>query len=119
MPIDHCSFEAIELLADTEARWDLLRRIRASPASDAVRDPARDPALTRAIVVPAIDLYIINVSLLMLDDKTEVEYLNSLPTSFVLPDEAVDRLRGAARRIVESSPEFQRLVSDTGARPAP
>ena len=115
VPIDHFSFEAIELLQDTEARWALLRRIRESPAFDA----ARDPALAKAISTPPIDIYTIDVSFPALADKAEVEYLNSLPTSFVLPAEAVDRLRSAARTNVESSPEFKRLVRDAGARPAP
>jgi NTE family protein len=39
-------------------------------------------------------------------DQTELEYLNQLPTTFVLPGEAVDRLRAAAGTIILSSPEF-------------
>ncbi len=115
VPIDHYSFEAIELLRDTEARWALMRRIRESPAFDA----SRDPALAKAISTPPIDLYAIDVSFPALADKAEAAYLNSLPTSFVLSAEAVDRLRAAARTIVESSAEFKRLVRDVGARPAP
>ena len=48
----------------------------------------------------------------------ESEYLNNLPTSFVLPDAAVDRLRAAAGKIILASPEFQRLLKDAGARVA-
>ena len=48
-------------------------------------------------------------------DKAEFEYLNGLPTSFVLPDEAVDRLRAAAGTIIMASPEFQRLLKEVGA----
>jgi hypothetical protein len=40
---------------------------------------------------------------------------NDLPTSFVLSGEAVDRLRAASGTIIEQSPEFQRLLRDTGA----
>jgi NTE family protein len=39
-----------------------------------------------------------------------------LPTSFVLPDEAVDRLRAAAAKIILESPDFQRMLKDAGAR---
>ena len=115
VPIDHFSFEAVELLRDTEARWALQRRIRESPAFDA----SRDPVLASAISAPAIDVYAIDVSFPALADKAEVAYLNSLPTSFALPAEAVDRLRMAARTIVESSPDFKRLVHDVVARPTP
>ena len=47
-----------------------------------------------------------------LKDKDEREYLSSLPTTFVLEAEQVDRLRAAARRLLHESPEFQRLVTD-------
>ena len=49
----------------------------------------------------------------------EFDYLNNLPTSFVLTDEAVDRLRAAAGKIILDSPEFQRLLKDTGATVSP
>ena len=46
----------------------------------------------------------------MLKDAQERDYLNQLPTSFVLPDEAVDRLRAAARAAIVESPEIQQLM---------
>ena len=51
-----------------------------------------------------------------LKDKAELDYLNRQPTTFVLPPEAVDRLRAAAGTIIMDSPEFQRLLKDVGAR---
>jgi NTE family protein len=54
-----------------------------------------------------------------LQDKTELAYLNQLPTSFVLPAEAVDRLRADAATIILSSPEFRRLLKDVGAEIVP
>ena len=56
------------------------------------------------------------MSFAALKDKAEFEYLNELPTSFVLPDEAVDRLRAAAATIIMASPEFQRLLKEVGAK---
>ena len=56
------------------------------------------------------------MSFAALKDKAEFEYLNDLPTSFVLPPEAVDRLRAAAKTIILSSPEFRRLLKDAGAK---
>ena len=49
-------------------------------------------------------------------DKAELDYLNQQPTSFVLPPEAVDRLRAAAGTIILDSPEFKRLLKDVGAK---
>jgi hypothetical protein len=50
----------------------------------------------------------------VLPDKAERDYLNTLPTSFVLDDGAVDRLRVAAKDAILASPEIKRLI-DNGA----
>ncbi|MBP6733910.1 MAG: patatin-like phospholipase family protein, partial [Chromatiaceae bacterium] len=111
-PIDAFSHEAIELLRDTAARWQTLRRIRNSPAYAA----NKDPAVAAALRVPPAEIYAIDVSFPRLKDKAELDYLNQQPTSFVLPAEAVDRLRAAAGTILMDSPDFQRLLKDVGAR---
>jgi len=112
VPIDRYSGEQVEELRDIEARWKMLRQVRDSIAFD--KD--KDPALTVIRNVPNAELYVINVSFAALKDEAERDYLNQLPTSFVLPDEAVDRLRGAAAKIILDSPDFQRLLKDVGAR---
>ena len=115
VPIDHYSYEAIELLKDTAARWQTMRRLRAAAAFAG----DKDPAVADALNVPDVDVYAINVSFPALTDKAELEYLNQLPTTFVLPGEAVDRLRAAAGTIILSSPEFNRLLKDVGATIVP
>lgn len=110
-PIDAFSFEATELLRDTAAHWEALRTIRNSPAFKAVKDPAVKAALR----VPEAEIYAIDVSFPRLKDKAERAYLNQQPTSFVLPPEAVDRLRAAAGEIMKASPELHRLLDDMGA----
>ncbi len=112
VPIDRYSFEAVELLKDIAARWQLMRRIRDSPAYDS----HKDAGLAEVRNAPDIQLYAIDVSFAQLKDKAELDYLNDLPTTFVLPDEAVDRLRAAAAKIVLEAPEFRRLLKDTGGR---
>ncbi len=49
-------------------------------------------------------------------DRAEFDYLNSQPATFVLPAEAVDGLRSAAGEIIAASPEFQRLLKDSGVK---
>jgi len=66
--------------------------------------------------VPNLEVYVVNVSFAEIKDATERAYLNEQPTSFVLPPEAVDRLRAAAKRIVLESPDFQRYLKDLGDR---
>ena len=74
------------------------------------------PGSGRGERVPNLEVYVINVSFAELKDAAERAYLNEQPTSFVLPPEAVDRLRAAAGRIVLESPDFQRYLKDLGDR---
>jgi NTE family protein len=111
-PIDAFSYESVELLKDTAALWQAMRRIRNS----APFATNTDPEVAAALRVPDAEIYAIDVSFPALKDKAELDYLNQQPTSFVLPAEAVDRLRAAAGTIIMASPEFQRLLKDVGAR---
>jgi len=110
VPIDHFSYESIELLKDMAARWQTMRRIRKSTAVTT----SKDPELAAALRAPDAEIYAIDVSFPALADKAEVDFLNRQPTSFVLPPEAVDRLRAAAGKILMASPDFQRLLKDAG-----
>ena len=112
MPIEHYSYDTVEQLKDTIARWQTMRRVRGSSAFDA----SKDPEAARLLKTPNIDLYAIDVSFAALKDEAERDYLNALPTSFVLPPEAVDRLRAAAATIIRDSPDFKQLLKDAGAR---
>jgi NTE family protein len=109
-PIDAYSYEATELLKDTAARWQTMRLIRNSTAMAS----NTDPAVTAALRVPDPEIYAIDVSFPALKDKAELAYLNRQPTTFVLSDEAVDRLRAAAGTIITDSPEFKRLLKEVG-----
>jgi NTE family protein len=111
-PIDAFSYETIELLRDTAARWQTLRMIRNSAAFAA----NTDPKVAAAVRVPAAEIYAIDVSFSALKDKAELAYLNQQPTTFVLSSEAVDRLRAAGGAIIMDSPEFKRLLKDLGAK---
>jgi NTE family protein len=110
-PIDAYSYEATELLKDTAARWQTMRLVRNSAAMKS----NTDPAVAAALRVPNPEIYAIDVSFPALKDKAELAFLNRQPTTFVLTDEAVDRLRAAAGTIIAESPEFKRLLKDVGA----
>jgi NTE family protein len=112
VPIDHYSYEAVELLKDIAARWDKDRKTRELAGCST----NKDSPVCAAIRVPQAEIYAIDVSFAALPDAKEREYLNQQPTSFVLTPEAVDRLRAAAGTIIMASPEFQRLLKDVGAR---
>jgi NTE family protein len=112
VPIDRYSYEAVELLKDMVARWQLARELRSSGAFA----NAGNSALARtAANVPNIDIFPIEISFEALHDADERAYLMNLTTSFALPPEAVDRLRAAAGQVVRESADFQALVRAMGA----
>jgi NTE family protein len=110
VPIDRYSYEAVELLKDISARWQTAHRTRELAGCSA----HKGSPVCAAIRVPEAEIYPIDVSFAALPDPKERDYLNQQPTSFVLPAEAVDRLRAAAGTIILASPEFQRLLKDAG-----
>jgi hypothetical protein len=55
---------------------------------------------------------VIQVQFDALKDEKERIYFKSLPTSFKLAPEQVDRLRDVAHRLLVNSEEFQRFLSD-------
>src|SRR5215472_7697934 len=112
VPIDRYSGEMVEQLKDIDARWRTLRQIRGSVAF--AKD--KDPAMTGIVNAPNADIYVVDVSFKALQDKSERDYLNQLPTSFVLPHEAVDRLRAAAGSLVLNSPDLQQALRNEGTR---
>jgi len=111
-PIDRYSYDTVETLKDIQARWAALREVR-----DAIKPyPALGEKLEAVMRAPDINIRVIEVSFGVLPDKAERDYLNTLPTSFVLPDEAVDRLRLAARNAILVSPEIKRLINNGALR---
>src|SRR5262249_1834023 len=83
VPIDRYSGEMVEQLKDIDARWSTLRQIRAAGALA----NSNDPLMKQIANAPNAEIYVIDVSFKALQDKSERDYLNQLPTSFALPNE--------------------------------
>ena len=107
VPIDHYSYEEVESLKDTQARWNSMRTLRDSKLFQS----NKNPELAKIVNTPHIELFTVNVAFDMLEDKAEYDYLNNLPTTFALPPEAVDRLRAAAKKILYNSPEVKKVMT--------
>ncbi len=114
-PIDQFSFESVELLRDIAARWQTMNKIRNSAAMAG----NKDPEIAKLVRAPTPEIYAIDVSFSALKNKDELAYLNQQPTTFVLPPEAVDRLRAAAGTLIVDSPDFQRVLKDLNAKIVP
>jgi NTE family protein len=111
-PIEHYSYDTVETLKDMQAVWEVLRVVRKAVGPVAEADPKLDFILR----APDVDIHVIDVSFAVLKDAVERDYLQSLPTSFVLPSDAVDRLRAAARTAILGAPVIQDLMKQDIAR---
>jgi NTE family protein len=112
VPIERYSYDTVETLKDMQAVWEALRAVR-----KAITPPAEsNPQLEFILRAPDINIHVIDVSFAALKDSAEREYLQRLPTSLVLPSEAVDRLRAAARTAILESPAIQELQRQDVAR---
>ena len=74
------------------------------------RSVVRDMARAMATPDHPVRSYFVEVSFDLIEDEAERNYFKQLPTSFVLSDEQVDRLRQAGRELLNGSPGFQALV---------
>ena len=105
LPIDHFSSDSVELLKDIAQRWASRRKLDIAEK--------RLEGMTKAqaeATVPAITFDAIDVSFDAIADPEERRYFMNLPTSFVLPDDAVDRLRAVGGRLLRESRSYQNLL---------
>jgi len=112
VPMSRYTAESIDLMKDLVYRWQTERELKILQARLAGESEAQADAL-----VPKIDVYGINIGFEQIADPMERNYFMSLPTSFVLKPEEVDRLRAIAARLLHQSEEYQRLLKALGAEP--
>ncbi|HSV59742.1 MAG TPA: hypothetical protein VLJ19_12660 [Variovorax sp.] len=105
VPIDHFSYESVELLKDIAQRWADKRRLAVAGRRLAGESRAQAEA-----AVPGLEFDAIDVSFDSIPDEKERRYFMNLLTSFVLPPEAVDRLRELGGRLLRESTIYQRLL---------
>ena len=110
VPLSRYSFETVALLKERLAFWEQQSfdvacgsKAKAAAAVSAGEEDCK-----------GIDFHFIEVSFSKHPDADESQYLKQLPTSFVLNDDAVDRLIAAGGDILRSNAEYQDLL--TGAQ---
>lgn len=115
VPIDHFSYESVELLKDIAQRWADKRELEVAERRLAGMSKAEAEA-----AVPKLSFDAIDVSFDAIENPEEKRYFMNLPTSFVLPDEAVDRLRALGGQLLRDSPAYRDLlqrIEDANAAP--
>ena len=105
VPIDHFSYESVELLKDIAQRWADKRELAIAELRLGGMSKAQAEASVMKLSFDAID-----VSFDSIEDPEEKRYFMNLPTSFVLPDEAVDRLRALGGRLLRESTTYRDLL---------
>jgi NTE family protein len=103
LPMDRYSAESIAALQDVITEWQQQQQLDA--------DARRLTGDTKpGDQLPPIEFSVIDVSFDAVGDPQLREYLQNLPTSFALSDEAVDRLRASGAQVLRDSPVFQNFV---------
>ena len=111
VPIERYSFESIELMKDQVEAASLRRKLRVAEAINA--GASRQEAEAE---FPALDFHVMDVSFEDIRDPEERDYFMDLPTSFVLEDEEVDRLRGVAGDLMRQTKAYREFIQSIGAK---
>jgi len=102
-PLANYNFETLEYLRNNLAGW---------------RKEIRQRRCERKIKCSAPELYLIELRIDDIPDPLLRKRLVSVPTDFSLPLDVVNDLVNAGHLLVQSNPEYQRLLRDVGAAPA-
>ena len=105
VPIEHYSFETVELMKDRAAAASWRRELLVAQAQ--LAGMSREEAEAS---VPAINTFVLEISFDHIRDPRQRRRFMDLPTSFVLPEEDVDGLRDVAGELIRQSSEFQKLL---------
>jgi len=113
VPIDHFSYESVELLKDIAQRWADKRELEVAELRLSGKTRAQAEAS-----VPKLRFDAIDVSFDAIEDPKERRYFMDLPTSFVLSEDEVDRLRTLGGRLLRESPAYRELIQRISGAPA-
>lgn len=108
-PMAHYSFDTVQLLRDT-----FQTRSRNNREHRFLRENCPDCADLR-LPAAEVDYLDVEVSFDRLSDEALKRELNALPTSFSLPDEAIDDLVGVGPTILQADQGFKDLLDALGA----
>ena len=112
VPLQRYSFETVALMKDRLADWqEESYEAACGTAAGSGKGTAGKSAGTDC---KGVDFHFIEVNFSEHPDPAERDYLKRLPTSFVLTDEAVDRLIAAGRLVLRNNDEYKRLLSEAG-----
>ena len=114
VPIARYTFDTVELMKALveEASWQRRLDIAEARLAGASKEEAE-------AMYPEVEMLVFDVNFDSIPDTEERDYFQNLPTSFVLPPEAVDRLREIAGELLHQNPVFEQVLDQIGAERLP
>jgi NTE family protein len=109
VPIARYSYETIETMKDIAEIWKWRRDLQVAELRLAGVNKQQAEAS-----VPEVTLDVVDVSFDAISDPEERAYFMELPTSFVLPNEDIDRLVEVAGQLMRQSEEYGSIVHKMG-----
>lgn len=109
IPMSNYSFDTVQELLDTLNQWRKDRDVYAG-CKGIFQDKCPAAQMPTKALNP-IETYGIYVGFDQIKDAKAREYFLNLPTTFYLPNKAVNALRNIGPRILDESEEFQSLCS--------
>ena len=103
VPMDRFSTASIAALQDIITEWNLRVQLEAD-----ARRLGQPHGFEGAL--PVIDFTVVDVSFEAVTDPALRDYLQNLPTSLALPEEAVSKLRGSGAQVLRDSPSFRKFI---------
>lgn len=107
VPMNRYTFETLQLLKDSVREWEREWNERDLSDTSKAADPTSTPRPIR--------IYTIEVSFDDIQDGEERNCVESLPTAFKLPPEAVRRVRAVAGKLLNQSEGYRALLRDLEA----
>ncbi len=109
VPLQRYSFETVALLKDRLKDWE--RQSYEYECGPDAQQTERRINTSNGAECKGVDFHFIEVNFSEHPDPDERDYLKRLPTSFVLTDDAVDRLIAAGGLVLRNNSEYQRLIT--------
>lgn len=110
VPIARYTFDTVELMKELVKDEEFQRQLDIAEARLAGASQEEAEAM-----FPETEMLVFDISFDAIRDPEERQYFENLPTSFVLEEEQVDRLREVASELLRQSPDYQEVISQIGA----
>ena len=107
VPIDRYSFETIETMKDRAAILQWRRELQIAKLQlEGVSKLEAEKSIKK------IDMKVVEISFDAIRDPSERDYFMNLPTSYVLQDDDIDRLREMAGTLLRQTNNYQKIIDN-------